>query len=47
MTRYTMNQVKKGLKVLEGGEPCVIVEVDFRKPGKGQAFTHVRGNLKR
>ena len=42
MTRYTMNQIRKGLKVLEDGEPCVIVETDFRKPGKGQVFVHVK-----
>lgn len=47
MMRYTMNKVKKGLKVVGDDKPYVIVEVDFRKPGKGQAFTHVRGNLKR
>ncbi len=42
MASYNMNQVRTGLKVLEGGEPNVIVACDFIKPGKGQAFTRVK-----
>lgn len=42
MASYNMNQVRTGLKVLESGEPNVIISCDFIKPGKGQAFTRVK-----
>lgn len=42
MASYNMNQVRTGLKVLEGGEPNVLISCDFIKPGKGQAFTRVK-----
>ena len=42
MASYNLNQVRTGLKVLENGEPNVIVSCDFIKPGKGQAFTRVK-----
>jgi len=42
MANYNMNQVKVGLKILMDGHPCVIVDTDVVKPGKGQAFTRVR-----
>jgi elongation factor P len=37
-----MNQVRVGLKILVDGDPCTIVETDFVKPGKGQAFTKIK-----
>ncbi len=42
MATYNLNQVKVGLKILAGGDPCVIVGAEFVKPGKGQAFTKVK-----
>jgi len=42
MTSYNLNQVKAGLKILVDGYPCVIVDTDVVKPGKGQAFTRMR-----
>ena len=42
MATYNMNQVKVGLKILVDGDPCVIVNTEFVKPGKGQAFTKVK-----
>jgi elongation factor P len=42
MAYYGMNDVKNGLKILVDGIPCVIVDTDFIKPGKGQAFTRVK-----
>jgi elongation factor P len=42
MASFNMNQVRTGLKILVDGEPCVIVDTDVVKPGKGQAFTRVR-----
>lgn len=42
MATYSSNQFKNGLKVMIDGDPCSMVDVDFVKPGKGQAFTRVR-----
>ena len=47
MASYSTNEFRSGLKVLLDGEPCAIMENEFVKPGKGQAFNRVRlRNLK-
>lgn len=47
MANYSTNEFKAGLKVLLEGEPCSILENEFVKPGKGQAFNRVKmRNLK-
>lgn len=47
MATYSTNQFKAGLKLLLDGEPYSIVENEFVKPGKGQAFNRVKvRNLK-
>ncbi|MCC7412907.1 MAG: elongation factor P [Gammaproteobacteria bacterium] len=47
MTTYSTNQFKSGLKIILDGDPYTIVENEFVKPGKGQAFNRVRiRNLK-
>jgi len=47
MASFTTNQFKSGLKILLDGDPYTIVENEFVKPGKGQAFNRVRvKNLK-
>lgn len=47
MASYSTNEFKSGLKVLLEGDPCVILENEFVKPGKGQAFNRVKfRNLK-
>jgi elongation factor P len=47
MASYSTNEFKSGLKVLLEGDPCTIVENEFVKPGKGQAFNRVKfRNLK-
>jgi elongation factor P len=47
MASYTTNEFRAGLKILMDGDPCAIVENEFVKPGKGQAFNRVRiRNLK-
>lgn len=47
MATYSTNEFKAGLKILLDGEPHTIVENEFVKPGKGQAFNRVRvRNLK-
>lgn len=42
MANYSTNQFKNGLKVMIDGDPCSMVDVEFVKPGKGQAFTRVK-----
>jgi elongation factor P len=42
MPSFNLNQVKVGLKIMMSGDPCVIVDADFVKPGKGQAFTKIK-----
>jgi elongation factor P len=47
MANYSTNEFKSGLKIILDGDPHVIVENEFVKPGKGQAFNRVRvRNLK-
>jgi len=42
MANYSTSEFKSGLKVLLDGDPCSIVENEFVKPGKGQAFNRVK-----
>ncbi len=42
MATYGLNDVKTGLKIMVDGDPYTIVDADFIKPGKGQAFTRIR-----
>ena len=35
---YSCSDLKKGLKIMIDGEPHVIAQFDFTKPGKGQAL---------
>jgi elongation factor P len=47
MSSYSTNEFKSGLKIILDGDPYTIVENEFVKPGKGQAFNRVRiRNLK-
>ncbi|HLT89746.1 MAG TPA: elongation factor P [Woeseiaceae bacterium] len=47
MANYSTSEFRSGLKIILDGDPCVIVENEFVKPGKGQAFNRVRiRNLK-
>ncbi len=47
MASYSTNEFKRGLKVMLDGDPAAIVENEFVKPGKGQAFNRVKiRNLK-
>lgn len=47
MASYSTNEFKNGLKIMIDGSPCSIVECEFVKPGKGQAFTRAKiRNLK-
>lgn len=47
MATYSTNEFKRGLKVMLDGDPSAIIENEFVKPGKGQAFNRVKfRNLK-
>ena len=47
MANYSTNEFRSGLKIIIDKDPCIIVENEFVKPGKGQAFNRVRiKNLK-
>jgi len=47
MATVSTNEFRSGLKIIIDKDPCVIVENEFVKPGKGQAFNRVRiRNLK-
>ena len=39
---YEANRLRRGLKVELDGEPYALVECQFVKPGKGQAFTRTK-----
>jgi elongation factor P len=47
MASYSTNEFRSGLKIMLDGDPCSIIENEFVKPGKGQAFNRVKiRNLK-
>ena len=47
MASYNTNEFRAGLKLILDGDPYTIVENEFVKPGKGQAFNRVKvRNLK-
>ncbi|HHJ13014.1 MAG TPA: elongation factor P [Gammaproteobacteria bacterium] len=47
MATYNTNEFRGGLKIMIDGDPCSIIENEFVKPGKGQAFNRVKiRNLK-
>jgi len=42
LVSYSTSDFKPGLKILIDSEPCEIIEDEFVKPGKGQAFSKVK-----
>ena len=47
MANFSTNEFRSGLRIILDNDPCVIMENEFVKPGKGQAFSRVRiRNLK-
>ena len=47
MASFSTNEFRSGLKIIIDNDPCVIIQNEFVKPGKGQAFNRVRiRNLK-
>lgn len=47
MGAYGLNEIRSGMKLIIDNDPCVVVDNEFVKPGKGQAFNRLRyRNLK-
>jgi elongation factor P len=47
MAYYSTNEFRGGIKIMLDGDPYAIIENEFVKPGKGQAFNRVKvRNLK-
>jgi len=47
MSSYTTSEIRSGMKVILEGDPYAIVDNEFVKPGKGQAFNRIKvRNLK-
>jgi len=47
MASYSTSEFRSGLKIMLDDDPCSIIENEFVKPGKGQAFNRVKiRNLK-
>jgi elongation factor P len=47
MAAYTTNEIRSGMKVMIDNDPCAILDNEFVKPGKGQAFNRIKfRNLK-
>lgn len=47
MATYSTSEFRPGMKVMLDGDPCSILDNEFVKPGKGQAFNRVKmRNLK-
>ncbi len=42
MASFSTNEFRGGMKIMLDNEPCVIIENEFVKPGKGQAFSRVK-----
>lgn len=42
MATYSTNEFRSGVKIMLDGDPCAILENEFVKPGKGQAFNRVK-----
>jgi len=42
MATYTTNEFRAGKKLMIDSAPCTIIECEFVKPGKGQAFARVK-----
>ncbi|QGX40607.1 elongation factor P [Permianibacter aggregans] len=42
MASVSTNEMKPGTKVMMDGQPCAVVENEYVKPGKGQAFNRIK-----
>src|ERR1700749_3019797 len=47
MASYTTSEIRSGMKLLLDAEPYSVIDNEFVKPGKGQAFNRIKvRNLK-
>ena len=47
MSNYTTNEIRGGMKLLIDGDPYAVIDNEYVKPGKGQAFNRIKvRNLK-
>ena len=42
MVSFSTSDFKPGLKIIIDNAPCSIIEDEFVKPGKGQAFSKIK-----
>ena len=42
MSNYTTNEIRGGMKLLIDGDPYAVIDNEYVKPGKGQAFNRIR-----
>ncbi len=42
MSNYTTNEIRGGMKLLIDGDPYSVIDNEYVKPGKGQAFNRIR-----
>lgn len=42
MATYSTNEFRSGVKIMQDNDPCIIIDNEFVKPGKGQAFSRVK-----
>jgi elongation factor P len=42
MSSYTTNEIRGGMKLLIDGDPYSVIDNEYVKPGKGQAFNRIR-----
>lgn len=42
MATLSTNEFRSGVKFMQDADPCTIIESEFVKPGKGQAFCRVK-----
>jgi elongation factor P len=39
---YGLNEIRSGMKLIIDNDPCIVVDNEFVKPGKGQAFNRLK-----
>ena len=42
MSSYTTNEIRGGMKLLIDGDPYAVIDNEYVKPGKGQAFNRIK-----
>lgn len=42
MATLSTNEFRSGVKIMQDNDPCTIIDSEFVKPGKGQAFCRVK-----